>query len=66
LRVNFDRRLKLKFLDSQVTTDAGLLASRELHETFGLTEVAVPRQLFREIFRRIGWLKTKRLLPAPG
>jgi hypothetical protein len=39
LRLDFDRRVRLKFLGSQVTTDAGLLAYRELDEAFGLTRV---------------------------
>ena len=39
LRVNFDRALKLKVLGSQLTTDARLLAYRELDEALGLLPV---------------------------
>ena len=39
LRVDFDRSVKVEFHGANVTSDAGLLAFRELDEALGLTDM---------------------------
>ena len=40
LKLLFDRRLRLEFRGAKITTDAGLLAVKELDEMMGLSDMA--------------------------
>ena len=62
VRVNFDLRVRVAFRGSQISTDGGLLAMRELDDALGLsdlaaTELRVSRRSKKTIHRLDGFFR---------
>ena len=67
LRLDFDRRLRLEFRGSTITSDAGLLPYRELDDAIGLTDTGAgtlaDARTGKNARHRLAWLKGR---PAPA
>jgi hypothetical protein len=64
IRLDFDRRLMVQFRGSVVTSDAGLLAYRELDDALGLTAMA--SETLADAHRQERSARIGRVVPAVG